>query len=146
MIVLGLILILLAAGAIVLISLEESTTASTASLTVFDYTFQPNHLEMYLAGAATAGVLLLGLAMIGSGYRRSSHRRRQMREARVEAHDRVARLEDEKRRLERKLTESETTPQVPRQHDGGTPPPPPPSDDRLVAGPATHRRPGEPRV
>lgn len=103
MIVLGLLLILLAAGGIALVSLEPTATASTATFTYFGYTVQPTHLEMFLIGAATAAVLLIGLAMISSGSRRAARRRKAVREARHEADDRVAQLENEKRRLEHKL-------------------------------------------
>ncbi|MFE3449818.1 hypothetical protein ACFXJ8_12875 [Nonomuraea sp. NPDC059194] len=128
MIVLGLILVLIAAAAIYLVAMEPDST-----YTLFGYTFEPSHLEMFLVGAATAGVLLLGLSMIGSGSRRSVLHRRKLREARVHANDRVARLEDEKRALERKLhdtdksTDAATEPHaVPRQA--------PHPDDHLVAG------------
>ncbi|MET9344410.1 hypothetical protein [Nonomuraea sp. NPDC003804] len=134
MIVLGLILVLIAAATIYLVAMEPDTT-----YTVVGYTFQPSHLEMFLVGAATAGVLLLGVSMIGSGSRRSLLRRRALRDVRVQADDRVAKLEDEKRALERKLndntpdsTHDDThavageTRTIPRQA--------PHPDDHLVAG------------
>ncbi|MFD1938361.1 MULTISPECIES: hypothetical protein [Nonomuraea] len=132
MIVLGLILVLIAAAAIYLVAMEPDTT-----YTVFGYTFEPSHLEMFLVGAATAGVLLLGLSMIGSGSRRSVLHRRRLREARVQTNDRVAKLEDEKRALERKLHDNDDvaateTRTVPRQA--------PHPDDHLVAGPRSDER------
>ncbi|MEV4159411.1 hypothetical protein [Nonomuraea dietziae] len=131
MIVLGLILVLLAAAAIYVIAMEPDTT-----YTVFGYVFQPSHLEMFLTGAVTAGVLLLGISMIASGSRRSAVRRRKLREARAQANDRVAKLEDEKRQLERKLHEDDspaaTTDTVPRQARH--------TDDHLVAGSPTDER------
>jgi hypothetical protein len=150
MIVLGLILVLLAAGAILVVSLDESTVSAAVPVNVFDYTFQPNHLEMFLAGAATAGVLLVGLAMIGSGSRRARQQRKQLRESRVEADGRVAELEAEKRRLERKLHDTDQTPVSPSPGSPASTPAPPPApgtayvpkqedrtvsaDDHLVAG------------
>ncbi|GAA3248797.1 hypothetical protein [Nonomuraea helvata] len=101
MILLGLILVLLAGGALALVLTEES-----ARYILFGYTFELNQVEMFLAGAAAAAVLLLGLWLIGSGSRRSAKRRRALRGARAEASNRVARLEDEKRELERRLEHS----------------------------------------
>ncbi|MGN9837789.1 hypothetical protein ACTMTI_06685 [Nonomuraea sp. H19] len=98
MIFLGLILVLLAGGAIALVATEESSR-----YILFGYTFELNHLEMFLAGAATTAVLLLGLWLLGSGSRRTARQHRRMRSARAEASSRVAQLEDEKRDLERRL-------------------------------------------
>jgi ABC-type nickel/cobalt efflux system permease component RcnA len=110
MILLGLLLVLLAAGAVALVLTEE-----TSRYILFGYTFELNHVEMFLAGAATAAVLLLGLWLLGSGSRRTARQRRRQRSARAEASSRMARLEDEKRELERRLE---------REHTAG---------DRLVA-------------
>ncbi|SDM12866.1 hypothetical protein SAMN05421874_1406 [Nonomuraea maritima] len=98
MIVLGLLLALLAGGALYLVLTEESSR-----YVLFGYAFELDHVQMFLAGAAGAAVLLLGLWLMGSGSRRSARRHRRLRAARAEASDRVARLEDEKRDLERKL-------------------------------------------
>ncbi|NBE96782.1 hypothetical protein FE391_23865 [Nonomuraea sp. KC401] len=117
MIFLGVLLVLLAGAAVALVLTEES-----ARYILFGYTFEPNHLEMFLAGAAVAAVLLVGFWLIGSGSRRTARQRRRLRSAKAEASSRVARLEDEKRDLERKL-----------EHDGT-------SGDRLVSrGPETTR-------
>ncbi|NRQ34119.1 hypothetical protein HII36_20005 [Nonomuraea sp. NN258] len=112
MTLLGLILVLLAGGAVALVLTEETTR-----YILFGYTFELNHVQMFLAGAATAALLIAGLWMLGSGSRRMARRRRRLRSARAEASSKVARLEDEKRELERKLEREE--------HDPG---------DRLVAG------------
>ncbi|MER6949518.1 hypothetical protein ABT294_36450 [Nonomuraea sp. NPDC000554] len=114
MVLLGLLLVLLAGGAVALVATEES-----ARYVLFGYTLQLDHVQMFAAGAATAGVLLLGLWLIGSGSRRSARRRAQQRDARAETSSRVARLQDEKRELERKLRREQ-------EHTAPT--------DRLVAG------------
>jgi ABC-type nickel/cobalt efflux system permease component RcnA len=98
MILLGLLLVLLAGGAVALVLTEE-----TARYILFGYTFELNHVEMFFAGAAAAAVLLLGVWLLGSGSRRTARRRRRLRSARAETSNRVARLEDEKRDLERQL-------------------------------------------
>ncbi len=111
MVFLGLLLVLLAGAAAVLVATEES-----ARYVLFGYAFEPNHVEMFLAGAVTAAALLAGLWLIALASRRSAERRRRLRSVRADASDRVAKLEDEKRELERKLEREHTT------------------DDRLVAG------------
>ncbi|MBB2908935.1 hypothetical protein FHS43_000181 [Streptosporangium becharense] len=108
---LGLLLIVLAGATVVAVSWDE-TAASTAvaSFTVFDRTFQFTQLEMFFAGVATGAVFLLGLAVMFAGMRRAAARRRRLNASRAEARDRVARLEEEKRELERKLEETPATP------------------------------------
>ncbi|MFC4530590.1 hypothetical protein [Sphaerisporangium dianthi] len=118
MIVLGLLLIVLAGAALVAVANDE-TGSIAASVTVLDRTFQLSKLELFLAGAATAAVFLIGLIVLTAGMRHSGAKRRKLREARVETRDRVARLEEEKRRLERRL---ETEAAAPVAADGSTPP------------------------
>lgn len=107
MIVLGLLLIVLAGAAVIAVSWDEAATSTaTASFTVFDRTFQLSQLEFFFAGVVTGAVLLLGIALMLAGMRHAAARRRRLRDSRMEARDRVARLEEEKRELERKLQES----------------------------------------
>ncbi|MBG0827232.1 hypothetical protein HS041_05590 [Planomonospora sp. ID67723] len=118
MIVLGLLLIVLAGAAVIAVSWDETAASTaTASFTVFDRTFQFTQLEFFFAGVATGAVFLLGLAMLLAGMRRSAVHRKRLRDSRLEARDRVARLEEEKRELERKL-ETAPAPAVDRDRDG----------------------------
>ena len=110
MIVLGLLFIVLAGAALVAVANDETGNVA-AAITVLDRTVQLSKLELFLAGAATAAIFLIGLMLLTSGMRRRGAKRRKLREARVETRDRVARLEEEKLRLERKLeTEGAATP------------------------------------
>ncbi|WP_214409037.1 hypothetical protein [Sphaerisporangium fuscum] len=120
MIVLGLLFIVLAGAAVIAVANDQGG-AVTAAVTVGDQAFQLSKLELFLAGAATAAVFLIGLMLLTAGMRRAGVRRRKMREARLETRDRVAQLEEEKRRLERKLEAERTAASVPGQR---TPPAP----------------------
>ncbi|MFF0575301.1 hypothetical protein ACFY19_12780 [Streptosporangium saharense] len=117
-------MIVLAGATVVAVSWDEAATAaSTATFTVFDRTIQLSQLEFFFAGAVTGMVFLLGLALLFAGMRHSAVRRRKMHASRLEARDRVARLEQEKRELERKLEETPATtpaatPVVDRDRDG----------------------------
>ncbi|MEV0594423.1 hypothetical protein [Nonomuraea cavernae] len=131
MVLLGLVLVLLAGGAVYMVATEES-----ARYILFGYTFQPDHVEMFLAGAVTAAVLLAGLWMLGSGSRRSARRRRRIRSARAEESSRLAKLEDEKRDLERKLERERADTQpapAPAPEPEPVPEPRHASGDKLVA-------------
>ncbi|MFG1708775.1 hypothetical protein ACFLIM_36815 [Nonomuraea sp. M3C6] len=92
MILLGLVLILLAGGAAALVLTEDS-----ARYILFGNTFELDHVQMFLAGAVAAAVLLLGLWLLGKGARRTARRRRRLRGARAETSSRAARPEGEKR-------------------------------------------------
>ncbi|MEU4533782.1 hypothetical protein AB0G15_02840 [Streptosporangium sp. NPDC023825] len=122
-------MIVLAGATVIAVSWDETAASTTtASFTVFDRLFQFTQLELFFAGVATGAVFLLGLGMMFSGMRRSAAKRRNLRASRMEARDRVTRLEEEKRELERKLEETPataapatattTTPVVDRDRDG----------------------------
>ncbi|MFC7646041.1 hypothetical protein ACFQX6_39690 [Streptosporangium lutulentum] len=138
---------------------ETAASTATASFTIFDRTVQLSQLELFFAGVAVGAVFLLGLMIMFAGMRRTAVQRRKLRASRSEARDRVARLEEEKRELERKLDETPevvpvtaTAPVVDRDRDGiddrdETTAPHPRVDvpsqsttDQLVAG--RHGRPG----
>ncbi|SDL09995.1 hypothetical protein [Nonomuraea jiangxiensis] len=123
MILLGLVLVLLAGGAVALVLTEESPR-----YLLFGYAFELNHVEMFLVGAAAAACLLLGLWLLGSGSRRTARRHRRLRSAKAEASSRVAQLEEEKRDLERRLEHEQ-------EHEPDTVP-----GDRLVARGTTEKK------
>lgn len=139
MIFLGLLLVLLAAGSAILVLSEES-----ARYILFGYTFQPNHVEMFLVGAATTAALFLGLWLITAGTRRTAKRRRELLHARHNASNKVAKLENEKRELQRKLEREKAAKDHADDHTdhvGNHARTDTRTDDRLVAGrPGEHRR------
>ncbi|GII33719.1 hypothetical protein [Planotetraspora mira] len=101
MVLLGLLLIIVAAAAMIEVSIDD--TAVTMPITILDRTFNLSPFELFLAGAATAVVFLIGLLMVSGGMRRSTAKRRKLREARVAERQRLSQLEAEKRDLERRL-------------------------------------------
>ncbi|MFI6506076.1 hypothetical protein ACIBCT_00585 [Streptosporangium sp. NPDC050855] len=104
-------MIVLAGATVIAVSWDETAASTTtATFTMFDRTYQLTQLELFFAGVATGAVFLLGLGIIFAGMKRSAARRRKLRAARAEEHDRVTRLEEEKRELERKLDETPATP------------------------------------
>ncbi|MEU8279362.1 hypothetical protein ACFYOK_26560 [Microbispora bryophytorum] len=109
MVLLGLLLILIAAAAVIEVSVND--TANTLPMTVLDRTFNLSPFELFIAGVVTAAVFVVGLLLITGGMRRAAVRRRRTRETRLAERDRVSRLEAEKRDLERRLeTTSTSTP------------------------------------
>ncbi|MFC6080599.1 hypothetical protein [Sphaerisporangium aureirubrum] len=102
MILLGLLLIVIAGAALVAVA-NDGTGGVATSVTVYDRVLQFNELELFLAGAATAAVFLLGLMFFTMGMRRAGVRRRKQLAARAESRDRVRRLEEEKRTLQQRL-------------------------------------------
>ncbi|MCG5217646.1 hypothetical protein [Streptosporangium sp. KLBMP 9127] len=142
MVVLGLLLMVASAAALVVIFADEPATATT-SVSIMDRTYELTQLEVFLAGVATAVIFMLGLMLTMRGMRRTLIHRRDRRRSRAETHNRTARLEAEKRELERKLDETPST--VSGKHAGPVPPPrtspasptdpaEPTADDQLVAG------------
>ncbi|MEU6414740.1 hypothetical protein [Microbispora sp. NPDC046933] len=107
MVLLGLLLVLIAAAAVIEVSVND--TANTMPITVLDRTFNLSPFELFIAGVVTAAVFVAGLLLITGGMRRAAVKRRRLREARLAERDRVSRLEAEKRDLERRLETSTTT-------------------------------------
>ncbi|WP_214109572.1 hypothetical protein [Acrocarpospora catenulata] len=136
MVLLGLLLVVVAAAVLVQASLTEQAT--TTAVKVLDWTFNLTAFELFLAGAATSAAFLLGLALVSAGLRRGTLRRRRVRDERLAERDRVSRLESEKRDLERRLDSAEPTRPEPRV-DPAEPTQPaepvrPEPSDQLVAG------------
>ncbi|MEU7913392.1 hypothetical protein [Microbispora bryophytorum] len=111
MVLLGLLLILIAAAAVIEVSVND--TANTLPMTVLDRTFNLSPFELFIAGVVTAAVFVVGLLLITGGMRRAAVRRRRTRETRLAERDRVSRLEAEKRDLERRLETNTTTSTTP---------------------------------
>ncbi|MEV4455639.1 hypothetical protein [Microbispora sp. NPDC049633] len=122
MVLLGLLLVLIAAAAVIEVSVND--TANTLPITVLDRTFNLSPFELFIAGVVTAVVFVVGLLLITGGMRRAAVKRRRLREARLAERDRVSRLEAEKRDLERRLETTSTAsstaerPKVDRDRDG----------------------------
>ncbi|MFC0864067.1 hypothetical protein ACFHYQ_17360 [Sphaerimonospora cavernae] len=101
MVFLGVLLILVAAAAV--IGLWMNGADGAIPITVLDRTFNLTPFETFAAGAATAIVFVIGLALVSAGMRRTTARHRRLREERRSERERLDRLASEKRDLERKL-------------------------------------------
>ncbi|MEV5411952.1 hypothetical protein AB0K60_24325 [Thermopolyspora sp. NPDC052614] len=104
MLVLGIVLILLAIAAAIAVTVNEPTASTT--ITVFGRDFGITATQMFVLGVITAALFLIGLALLMKGLRRARRRRKELRYVRHDARDRVARLEEEKRELQRRLERS----------------------------------------
>jgi hypothetical protein len=83
MIVLGLILIIIAAAA-VLFAVIATGTLTASPLSAIGITVSVTPLTMFIAGAVSLLLVLLGLALISRGTKRSVHTRRELRQLRKE--------------------------------------------------------------
>jgi|GEM_PF-1987673 len=108
MVALGILMILLAIAAAIAILVNEPATATT--VTVFGRTFEVSTTQMFVLGVITTALFLIGLALLLGGLRRARARRKELRYARVESRDRLTRLEEENRELQRRLRESPDAP------------------------------------
>ncbi len=81
MIALGLALILIAGGTTVF-AVFASTTASTTTLTAFGVTISASPLAIFLAGALTVILVVLGLALISRGTRRTARKHKELKQLR----------------------------------------------------------------
>ena len=101
MVVLGILMILLAIAAAIAVLVNEPATATT--ITVFGRPFEVSTTQMFVLGVITTALFLIGLALLLNGLRRAGARRKELRYARLEGRDRLARLEEENRDLQRRL-------------------------------------------
>ncbi|GAA1013345.1 hypothetical protein Aple_053840 [Acrocarpospora pleiomorpha] len=152
MVLLGLLLIVVAVVVAVQVSMLDSTVSTSVS--VLDRTLSFTSVEVFVAGAATALALLLGLALVVGGVHRSALRRRRQREAHLAERDRLSRLESEKRNLEKRLgtvdRDDRPVPAQTRTENATFDPDKtgsfdrvPPDSDKLVAGARHTHRPDE---
>jgi septal ring factor EnvC (AmiA/AmiB activator) len=85
MVVIGLLLVLIALALGVAVVIEST---QPAQVEVFDYQIENATVaEVFLGGALTAAVLLIGLALMSRGLRRAGSRRREIRAQRREQQD-----------------------------------------------------------
>lgn len=78
MVVLGIILILVAAGVLILAVLSSADTAATFEFGGVSVTMDP--LWVFLTGAMTVLLLVLGLELVRAGTRRANKRRKEKKE------------------------------------------------------------------
>lgn len=138
MVVLGILMILLAIAAAIAVLVNEPATATT--ITVFGRPFEVSTTQMFVLGVITTALFLIGLALLLNGLRRAGARRKELRYARLEGRDRLARLEEENRDLQRRLqggTSSREAPPAGRRAAAGEP--------VRRAGPAAEERAGTSR-
>lgn len=82
MIVFGLLLILIAAGAAVFAVMAPAGTVQTIELSALGVTVSASPLAMFVAGALAVLLFTVGLALINRGARRRSSSRKELRELR----------------------------------------------------------------
>jgi uncharacterized integral membrane protein len=110
MLALGIILILLSAGALVVVL----TSGANEQATLFSGNVELPTSVVFLAGAATLLIFIMGLELLRSGIRRANRNRKDSR--------RLKRLEQEQQRGEPGGTADERTARANEPHE--TPPPP----------------------
>jgi len=84
MIVLGLLLILIAAGATVFAGMAPSGAAQTIQVTALGLTVSASPLAMFVAGAVSLALLVLGYLLVSRGALRQSRSRKELRQLRKE--------------------------------------------------------------
>jgi membrane protein implicated in regulation of membrane protease activity len=125
MIVLALILIIAA----VLVAIGVLINADgSATLEAFGVSLSTNEGGLFIAGAATMLVLLLGLALLAAGMKRAKNRRSEVKHLRKDRDSEVQRLQEEKAQLEERVRRERDTPPASSHDDGSV------ARDRAVPG------------
>jgi hypothetical protein len=84
MIVIGVLLILIAVGAVAFALMAPSGAAQTIEVTALGFKVSASPLAMFFAGAAVVVLLSLGFAMVSRGTRRKASSRKELRQLRKE--------------------------------------------------------------
>jgi len=84
MIVIGVLLILIAVGAVTFVVMSPAAVTEAVELTAIGITVNATPLASFVAGAVTVALLGLGSAMISQGARRKARSRRELRQLRKE--------------------------------------------------------------
>ena len=104
MIVIGVLLVLIAVGAVAFVLIAPAAVSHSVELTAIGVTVNATPLASFVAGAVTVALLGLGAAMISQGARRKAKSRRELRQLRKEqaapGHT-SATAEERSRRLDR---------------------------------------------
>ena len=84
MIVVGVLLVLIAVGAVAFVLMAPAAISQAVELTAIGVTVNATPLASFVAGAVVVALLSLGVAMIGQGARRKAKSRRELRQLRKE--------------------------------------------------------------
>ena len=84
MIVFGLLFVLVAVGAALFVVLAPTTTSQVIELTALGVTVKTSPLAMFLTGAVSVALLVLGYGLISRGIRRKARSRKEIRDLRKE--------------------------------------------------------------
>lgn len=118
MIILGLILVLLAVGAGILLFEGTSALTDGVDIDILNGTISLPPLALLLTGAAVISVFWLGWALMRSGIKRGSRRRRQAKEEAAQAEQR--RVETERRMQEEFAQRERVLAEERRRHEEET--------------------------
>jgi hypothetical protein len=84
MIVIGMLLILIAAGALAFVLMAPAALSEAIELTAIGVSVNATPLALFVAGALSLALLGLGFAMIGGGARRKAKARKELHQLRKE--------------------------------------------------------------
>ena len=84
MIVVGVLLVLIAVGAVAFVLMAPAAISQAVELTAVGVTVNATPLASFIAGAVAVALLSLGVTMISQGARRKARARRELRQLRKE--------------------------------------------------------------